>query len=73
MLFYVKLIYRGIYDGKTVAIKVFSENNLAYDEQEIRREAALMSVLDHPNLVRYIGACLKPRNMFIITELYPAK
>lgn len=56
-----------------MAIKVFSENNLAYDEQEIRREAALMSILDHPNLVRYVGACLKPRNMLIITELYPAK
>lgn len=64
---------RGLYKGKIVAVKVFSETNLVYDEQEIRREAALMSVLDHPNLVRYIGACLKPRNMFILTELYPAK
>lgn len=64
---------RGTYEGRTVAIKIFSENNLAYDEQEIRREAALMSILDHPNLVRYVGACLKPKSMLIITDLYPAK
>lgn len=37
------------------------------------REAALMSVLGHPNLVEYVGACLHPKNMFIVTELYPAR
>lgn len=54
-------------------MKWFSETNLAFDENEIKTEAALMSVLEHPNLVTYVGACLKPGSMFIITELYPAK
>lgn len=52
-------------------MKRFSELSFSYDEQEIRREAALMSILEHPNLATYIGACLQPGCMFILTELYP--
>ena len=52
---------------------MFSPNNISFDRKEITREAALMSVLGHPNLVEYVGACLQPRNMFIVTELYPAR
>ena len=59
------------YRGRYVAMKRFSELCLNYDEQEIRREAALMSILAHPNLVTFLGACLKPGCMFILTELYP--
>ena len=64
-------LHRVQYKDKEVAMKRFSELSPSYDEQEIRREAALMSVLAHPNLVTYVGACLKPGCMFILTELYP--
>lgn len=61
-----------VYKGRNVAMKRFSELSFSYDEQEIRREAALMSILEHPNLVTFIGACLQPGMMFVLTELYPA-
>lgn len=61
-----------LYKGREVAMKRFSELSFSYDEQEIRREAAIMSILEHPNLATYIGACLQPGCMFILTELYPA-
>ena len=52
---------------------MFSPYNISFDRKEVMREAALMSVLGHPNLVEYVGACLQPKNMFIVTELYPAR
>eukprot|EP00727_Mastigamoeba_balamuthi_P000856 m51a1_g10768 putative protein kinase like protein (954) ;mRNA; f:34577-38607 len=64
-------VFKALYKGTSVAMKVFSEDNLAFNELEIRREAALLSVIDHPNLVRYVGACLRAPQFFVVTELYP--
>ena len=72
ILFFV-FFCRGLYRGRHVAVKKFSPNNITFDRAEVVREAALMSILDHPNLVEYIGSCLNPRNMFIVIDLYPTK
>eukprot|EP01094_Clydonella_sp_ATCC50884_P001824 TRINITY_DN11377_c0_g1_i1.p1 TRINITY_DN11377_c0_g1~~TRINITY_DN11377_c0_g1_i1.p1 ORF type:complete len:965 (-),score=298.26 TRINITY_DN11377_c0_g1_i1:32-2854(-) len=45
-------VYKGIWNGYDVAVKKFYESD---DRQEFLREASLMSVLCHPNLIRVLG------------------
>lgn len=37
-------------------------------EQEFRAEVELMERLKHPNIVMFMGACMQPPNLAIITE-----
>lgn len=46
-------VYKGTYKGKPAAIKLFFED---CPLPELRRELALMSLLEHPQLARLIGA-----------------
>jgi len=39
---------------------------------DFRAETALLSEMRHPNIVMFIGACLRPPNLCIVTE-YMAK
>jgi len=65
-------VYRGNFHGLDVAIKkLFCEDNgnvspLQLDELE--KEVGALRSLSHPRLVRFIGACLKPPNLCIVTE-----
>ncbi len=63
------VVYRGKWKGVEVAVKRFIKQKL--DERsmlEFRAEMALLSELHHPNIVLFIGACIKKPNLCIVTE-----
>ncbi|KAH3732426.1 protein kinase [Pelomyxa schiedti] len=66
------VVLRGTYQGKEVAIKKYGQENLVWNPKEFRKQIALMSVVDHPNLLTCIGACTAdPNNLYVISELLP--
>ncbi|ELR24201.1 serine/threonine protein kinase [Acanthamoeba castellanii str. Neff] len=63
------LVHRGRWRGVEVAVKRFITQKL--DERrmlEFRAEMAFLSELHHPNIVLFIGACVKRPNLCIVTE-----
>jgi serine/threonine protein kinase len=63
------VVYRGKWKGVDVAVKRFIKQQL--DERrllEFRAEMAFLSELHHPNIVLFIGACVKRPNLCIVTE-----
>ncbi|RWR96025.1 serine/threonine-protein kinase HT1 [Cinnamomum micranthum f. kanehirae] len=66
-------IYRGIYKQRAVAVKVVripdrDEETRARLEKQFSSEVALLSRLNHPNIVQFIAACKKPPLYCIIME-----
>jgi len=53
-------VYKGLYNGTKVAIKVLKTEDEAM-EQEFRKEFTVMSVVRSPQIVHFIGACLEPK------------
>jgi serine/threonine protein kinase len=63
------VVHRGQWKGVEVAVKRFIKQKL--DERrmlEFRAEIAFLSELHHPNVVLFIGACIKSPNLCIVTE-----
>lgn len=65
-------VNQGMFNGTKVAVKTIhhdsspnSQNNLA----SIRREAELNCKLRHPNIVLFMGICIQPNTVSIVTEL----
>mmetsp|Transcript_10557 Transcript_10557/g.29258 ORF Transcript_10557/g.29258 Transcript_10557/m.29258 type:complete len:895 (-) Transcript_10557:7-2691(-) len=59
---------------REVVVKLLHQKNCTYDEQaaaELRAEIAVISELNHPRLVPFVGACLEPSNIAMVTELAP--
>ncbi|KAJ4960011.1 hypothetical protein NE237_019921 [Protea cynaroides] len=65
-------VYEGKYKNQDVAIKIVhrGENPEAIAKREARfaREVAMLSKVQHKNLVKFIGACKEPV-MVVVTEL----
>jgi len=64
-------VFKGFWDGKTVAIKqIFMQRKEGKLKQEVSftREVAVMSRINHPNLVRFYGVCLAEKPLCVITE-----
>ncbi|XXG68035.1 hypothetical protein AAC387_Pa06g1227 [Persea americana] len=59
-------VYRGIYDGQDVAVKVldWGEDGIATDAEtaalraSFRQEVAVWHKLDHPNVTKFVGASM---------------
>ena len=71
-------VYRGDYSGEDVAIKRILVSQWDRDAfmPSFRREAAILSRLHHPNIVRFFGVSIRPEEQnsatfFIITEFCP--
>ncbi|KAL3725839.1 hypothetical protein ACJRO7_030815 [Eucalyptus globulus] len=65
-------VYEGLYDSRSVAVKIMqpcgeSMTNQDYKER-FRREVMLLSRATHQNIVKFVGASVKPV-MTIVTEL----
>ncbi len=63
------IVYRGKWKGVEVAVKKLVKQKM--DERvllEFRAEMAFLSELHHPNIVLFIGACVKRPNLCIVTE-----
>ncbi|TYI35441.1 hypothetical protein ES332_A03G076700v1 [Gossypium tomentosum] len=65
-------VYKGKYKNQTVAIKILHKGEtpeeIAKREGRFAREVAMLSRVQHKNLVKFIGACKEPV-MVIVTEL----
>ncbi|TYI90463.1 hypothetical protein E1A91_D03G125000v1 [Gossypium mustelinum] len=65
-------VYEGKYKNQTVAIKVLHKGEtpeeIAKREGRFARDVAMLSRVQHKNLVKFIGACKEPV-MVIVTEL----
>uniref|UniRef100_A0A7C8YR02 Dual-specificity kinase n=1 Tax=Opuntia streptacantha TaxID=393608 RepID=A0A7C8YR02_OPUST len=65
-------VYEGKYKNQNVAIKIVhrgeTPEEIAKKEGRFAREVAMLSRVQHKNLVKFIGACKDPV-MVIVTEL----
>ncbi|KAL9262224.1 putative serine/threonine-protein kinase SIS8 [Drosera capensis] len=62
-------VFRGIWNGTDVAIKVFLEQDLTPENMEdFCNEIAILSRLRHPNVILFLGACTKPPRLSMVTE-----
>lgn len=62
-------VFRGIWNGTDVAIKVFLEQDLTIENiQDFCNEISILSRLRHPNVILFLGACTKPPHLSMITE-----
>ncbi|XP_028765099.1 serine/threonine-protein kinase STY13 [Neltuma alba] len=65
-------VYEGKYKNQTVAIKILHKGETAEEiakrEARYAREVAMLSRVQHKNLVKFIGTCKEPV-MVIVTEL----
>lgn len=63
-------VYRGTCRAKAVAVKVLHHQEM--DEESLdafRREVEMVSKIFHPNVVLFMGACVEPGSLMIVTEL----
>jgi serine/threonine protein kinase len=66
----VGVIYSGIFRNETVALKTLFDNRVSEDlKQEYMDELLVMSKLKHSNIVKFLGACMKPPNLFFVMEM----
>jgi serine/threonine protein kinase len=62
-------VYRGMWSGTEVAIKMlFTDNMSAKLITDLRNEVELLCKLRHPNIVLFMGACTEPETPCIVTE-----
>ncbi|EFJ44528.1 hypothetical protein VOLCADRAFT_76279 [Volvox carteri f. nagariensis] len=66
------LVYRGFWKGTPVAIKKwFDPNHSEQMVQEFREEVMTLAELRHPNVLQFLGACMKPPHLAMVTEHMP--
>ncbi|XP_044502617.1 probable serine/threonine-protein kinase SIS8 isoform X2 [Mangifera indica] len=62
-------VFRGIWNGTNVAIKVFLEQDLTAENMEdFCNEITILSRLRHPNVILFLGACTRPPRLSMVTE-----
>ncbi|CAL9124787.1 unnamed protein product [Musa acuminata var. zebrina] len=62
-------LYRATYLGQDVAVKILRADQLNEDLLlEFNQEVDILRRVHHKNIVHYIGACVKPTELSIITE-----
>jgi len=63
-------VYRARVRGKLVAVKVPKKQRLSDSElAAFKHEIGMMKKIFHQNVVLYLGACMTPGNLMIVTEL----
>ncbi|XP_022872509.1 serine/threonine-protein kinase EDR1-like isoform X1 [Olea europaea var. sylvestris] len=62
-------VFRGVWNGTEVAIKVFLEQDLTAENMEdFCNEISILSRLRHPNVILFLGACTRPPQLSMVTE-----
>ncbi|KAK8642322.1 hypothetical protein V6N13_011670 [Hibiscus sabdariffa] len=62
-------LYKGIFCGQDVAIKVLRTGHLNENlRKEFTQEVNIMRKIRHKNVVQFIGACTSPPTLCIVTE-----
>lgn len=63
------IVYRGKWNETTVAIKQIKMDIVQQDKlEEFKTEINVMSVIRHPNIVMFLGACTESPNLCIVLE-----
>nr|WIL04199.1 serine/threonine-protein kinase/receptor [Cedratvirus lena] len=63
------VVYEGRWKGVHVAVKRFVKQKMdERDLLEFRAEVALLSQLQHNNIITFVGSCVKRPNMCIVVE-----
>jgi serine/threonine protein kinase len=65
----VSVVYRAVWQGQPVAVKLTQEEANDALVEEYRNELQVMTQLDHPNIIRLLGASLVPPKLCIVMEL----
>jgi hypothetical protein len=66
----VGIIYKGWFKDQPVALKTLFDARIGADlKQEYMDELLVMSKVEHSNIVKFLGACMKPPNLCFIMEL----
>jgi tRNA A-37 threonylcarbamoyl transferase component Bud32 len=63
-------VFKGKLWGTKVAIKTLKQLDQSDESilEDLKQEVRILSQLRHPNVVLYIGACIKPPDTCIVTE-----
>lgn len=65
-------VFRGLYRETEVAIKVFLEQDLPDKVLDaFKKEVAILKQLRHPNILQFMGACMQPPHLCIVSEFEP--
>uniref|UniRef100_A0A7R9VLW3 non-specific serine/threonine protein kinase n=1 Tax=Chlamydomonas euryale TaxID=1486919 RepID=A0A7R9VLW3_9CHLO len=66
------IVYRATWKGTPVAVKKWFDPN-ATDQmmQEFREEVMTLQSLRHPNVLQFLGACMKHPDLCMVTEHMP--
>ncbi|KAF1780929.1 Protein kinase, ATP binding site [Phytophthora cactorum] len=64
------VVYKAFYKGKHVALKrLLAQRYSAKTVQDFKNELSILSILQHPNIVMFLGAVLEPPTLCLLTEL----
>jgi hypothetical protein len=61
-------VYQGCYKETVVAIKVMHD---ATAVTHFQKEVAILKHLRHPNIIQYMGSCIDPPHLCIVSEFEP--
>lgn len=62
-------VFKGLYKGQKVAIKVLNDQSQNEElEREFKKEFQVMSLLNHSNIIKFLGACLNPRICIVMVN-----
>ncbi|KAF8773059.1 Mitogen-activated protein kinase kinase kinase like protein [Argiope bruennichi] len=64
-------VYRGFWRGEEVAVKAARQDpdeDISVTAENVRQEAKLFWLLDHPNIVTLKGVCLEEPNLCLVME-----
>ncbi|KAG5047966.1 hypothetical protein JHK85_009069 [Glycine max] len=62
-------LYKGTFCNQDVAIKVLKHESLNDNMlREFAQEVYILSKIQHKNVVKFVGACTKPPNLYLVTE-----
>jgi len=66
-------VYRGKYKGKNYAVKVLAPEVLRnkHAVKEFKSEIKILAAVDHPNILKFVGAWPRPPQFMILTEFAP--
>lgn len=62
-------IYSALYNDQLVAVKELAFSKNEHVQRLVVREVQSLKLLEHPNIVRYLGLCVHVTGAYIVTEL----
>lgn len=65
------VVHRGSLWGKEVVVKALHSGSSSGSAAELLAEICVAAELSHPRIVTFVGACLEPARIALVTELAP--